>query len=216
MKKIKNISLDISSVSGYNDDKGLEECHMRKQRKAEIAHLTRCGEWLHVTGCRKNVKQHAYYPVVKELLDAREVQALKKFRHHKMTTRFQHSLNVSYYNYRLCRLLHLDAESAARAGLLHDLYHYDTARYSGTNPAIRHSSYHPMVALEGAEQLLALNERERDMIVNHMWPVTSARPKYAETYIITFVDKYCAVLEFLLPQPARLRSWLGRKLRSAA
>lgn len=194
----------------YNEYKGKpvkEDCRLTKQRKAEIANLIRRGEWLHVTGCRKNVKRHAYYPVVADLLDTDEVQALKDFTHHKMTTRFQHSLNVSYYNYRLCRLFRLDAESAARAGLLHDLYHYDTAEYSGSKPVIRHSSYHPMVALERAAQLLSLNARERDMIENHMWPVTSARPRYAETYIITLVDKYCAVLEFLLPQPARLKSW---------
>lgn len=181
---------------------------MNKQRKAEIASLVRSGEWLHVTGCRKNVKQHDYYAVVSDLLDSGEVQALKAFRHHKMTNRFQHSLNVSYYNYRICRLLRLDADSAARAGLLHDLYHYDTARYSGSKPAIRHSSYHPMVALEGAQQLMKLNARERDMIEKHMWPVTAERPKFAETYIITFVDKYCAVIEFLLPQPARFRQWI--------
>lgn len=163
-----------------------------------------------MTGCRKNVKNHDFYPVVAELLQSGEVQALKGFRHHIMTTRFQHSLNVSYYNYRLCRLFGLDAKSAARAGLLHDLYHYDTARYSRTKPAIRHSSYHPMVALERAEQLFRLNPRERDMIENHMWPVTRTRPKFAETYMITIVDKYCAVLEFLLPQGARLKKWAAK------
>ena len=183
---------------------------MTKERKAEIAHLIECGEWLHVTGSRKNIKQTDFYEVVEELLNRDEVRKLAEFTHHKMTTRWQHCLNVSYYNYKLCRLFRLDAESAARAGLLHDLYHYDTARYSRTSPAIRHSHYHPQVALEAAEKLLDMNDRERDMIGNHMWPVTFPRPKYAETYIITVVDKYCAVIEFLLPQPARF----GRYVRN--
>ena len=50
------------------------------------------------------------------------------------------------------------------------------------------------MAVESAARLIEMNPRERDMIENHMWPVTTARPKYAETYIITFVDKYCALL----------------------
>ena len=186
---------------------------MKREKKQEIERLVREGKWLKVTGSRRNVMQTDYYPIIADLLEREEVQALGNFRHHIMTTRFQHCLNVSYYNYRLCRLLRLDAVSAARAGLLHDLYHYDTARYSHSAPAIRHSHYHPMVALEAAEQLGEMNERERDMIENHMWPVTRPLPRYAESYVITVVDKYCAVIEFVLPQPARLRRWVGQKVR---
>ena len=184
---------------------------MTKARKAEITRLIEQGDWLPVAGSRKNVKEHDYYPIVADLLDLDEVQELKDFKHHIVTNRFQHSLNVSYYNYRLCRLLHLDAASAARAGLLHDLYHYDTKKYTSGRHGLRHSAYHPMVALERAESIAPINERERDMIVKHMWPVTPSRPKYAETYVLTFVDKYCAVIEFLLPQPQRLRNWVKKR-----
>ena len=184
---------------------------MNKARKAEIARLIESGDWIHVAGSRRNIKEHDYYKVVSDLLGLDEVQQLKDFRHHIVTNRFQHSLNVSYYNYRLCRLLHLDAESAARAGLLHDLYDYDTKHYNSGVHGLRHSAYHPMVALERAEAIVPINDRERDMIVKHMWPVTPARPKYAETYVLTFVDKYCAVIEFLLPQPKRLRTWVKKR-----
>lgn len=185
---------------------------MKKERKAEIERLIREGKWLHVTGSRKNVQETEYYILIADLLALEEVKALGDFRHHIMTTRFQHCLNVSYYNYRLCRLLRLDAVSAARAGLLHDLYHYDTKRYHQGNHTLGHSSYHPMKALENAQQLIEMNDRERDMIEKHMWPVTHRRPKYAETYIITLVDKYCAVIEFVLPQPARLGRWVRSKI----
>lgn len=184
---------------------------MKKHTRAEITRLIECGEWLKVTGSRKNLKQHSFYKIIEDLLSLHEVQALKEYRHHVMTTRFQHSLNVSYYNYKLCRLFRLDAKSAARAGLLHDLYFYDTKKFHRSDPAIRHTQYHPMVALVNAQQLLPMNAREKDMIVKHMWPMTSQRPKYAETYILTFVDKYCALIEFILPQPRRFWSWLRRK-----
>lgn len=166
---------------------------------------------LKAIGSRKDLKQQLYYQFVEDLLSLEEVQELRQFRHHVMTTRFQHCLNVSYYNYKLCSLLRLDARSAARAGLLHDLYFYETKAYTCSKPALKHSRYHPMAALDNARHLVTVNEREQDMICNHMWPVTLNRPRYAETYIITLVDKYCAVLELLLPQPKRLMSWLHRK-----
>ena len=170
---------------------------------------------LKATGSRKNLSESEYYALIAGLLELEEVQQLKAFRHHIMTTRFQHCLNVSYYNYKLCKALNLDAKSAARAGLLHDLYFYDTKSYTHSSPAVRHSKHHPEIALQNAEKLLTLNEREKDMIQNHMFPMTFAFPRYAETYLITLVDKYCAVMEFMLPQPKRFRNFLRRKTQQA-
>ena len=81
---------------------------------------------LHATGSKKELTARTYYVLVSDLLEHDEVQRLKQFRHHVHTTRFQHSLNVSYYSYWLCRRFHWDAVSAARAGLLHDLYFYES------------------------------------------------------------------------------------------
>lgn len=157
---------------------------------------------LQATGSRKDLRQHAIFELIADLLSHSEVQALRHYRHHIRTTRFQHSLNVAYYSYLLCRLLRLDAASAARAGLLHDLYHYDTKRFTRSKPALRHAKYHPMRALENAERLFVMNPRERDMIATHMWPVTLRFPRYAEGYVLTLVDKYCAVIEFFAGRKA--------------
>lgn len=189
---------------------------LKRHTREEILRLIENGQWLKVTGSRKNLMQQNYYQMIKDLLELHEVQMLKQYRHHIMTTRFQHSLNVSYYNYKICRLFRLDARSAARAGLLHDLYFYDTSQFSKTAQPIPHSHYHPMAALDNAKKLLPINEREQDMIAKHMWPITTQRPVYAETYILTFVDKYCAVIEFFLPQPRRFWNWLCRKTFSRA
>lgn len=149
--------------------------------------------------------EYEFYDLIADLIASQEVQGLKNYRHHIMTTRFQHCLNVSYYNYKICRFFKLDADSAAVAGLLHDLYYYDTKEYTSQKPEIKHSRNHPQRALQNAEKIIPLNDRERDMISKHMWPVTLARPRYAETYLITLVDKYCAMIEFVLPQPGRFR-----------
>lgn len=158
----------------------------------------RCRVLLHATGSKKELTRQAYYMLVADILEHADVQALKQFRHHHYTTRFQHSLNVSYYNYLLCRFFHWDAVSAARAGLLHDLYFYETADYDRSNSPDQksHSAHHPEVAMQNAAVRFALNPRERDMIEKHMWPLTHRMPHYKESYAITFVDKYAAMLEF--------------------
>lgn len=168
---------------------------------------------LKVTGSRKNIMQSEYYAIIADLLNSEEIQKLKNYQHHITTTRFQHCLNVSYYHYKICRFFKLDANSGARAGLLHDLYFYDTKNYISHKPAIKHSKYHSQTALINAEKIIKLNDRERDMIYNHMWPVTPEKPKYAETYLITFVDKYCAMIEFILPQPKNLINFFKNHCR---
>ncbi len=59
---------------------------------------------------------------------------------------------------------------------------------------------HAKLALKNANEITDINPLEKDMIENHMWPMTRPRPKYKETYIITIIDKYCAVLEFCIPK----------------
>lgn len=154
---------------------------------------------LHAIGSKKELTAIAYYGLVSDILEHTDIQYLKRFRHHIYTTRFQHSVNVSYYNYLICRFFRWDAVSAARAGLLHDLYFYETCEYDRTvSPDQKsHSAHHPEVAMHNAITRFALNPREMDMITKHMWPVTRSRPNYKESYVIVVVDKYVAVLEFL-------------------
>lgn len=136
-----------------------------------------------------------YFEFVKDLLDSDVVNEMKNFRHHYSTTRFQHCLNVSYYNYIVCRKLGLNSREAARAGLLHDLFLYDwreVDKKSGYRP---HGRQHPNVALDNAKQYFDIDDREEDMIVKHMWPLTFKLPKYAESYVIGMVDKYMATVE---------------------
>lgn len=136
-----------------------------------------------------------YYNCVSDLLDDTQVQKLNSFAHHICTTRFQHSLNVSYYNFLLCRKLHLNARSAARAGLLHDFFFYDRKTHEKIRN--RHCAEHANIALYNASVSFPITQLEGDMIVNHMWPMTAGLPHYAETFIITLVDKFCAAAEVL-------------------
>lgn len=96
-----------------------------------------------------------------------------------------------------------NAKATARAGLLHDLFYYDwrTTKFDeGT-----HAYIHPRIAVKNAEKITELSDLERDIILKHMWGATIAPPKYKEGYIVTFVDKYCAVKEAAQPMSASMR-----------
>ncbi len=151
-------------------------------------------------GSGKDLSELDYYNLVSDILENDTVQKLKNYRHHISTNRYQHCLNVSYYNYLVCRKLHLDAVSAARAGMLHDLYYYDTKTYRKGSHELSHTKNHPDVAVNNACELFALNSVEEDIIANHMWPLTKSRPKSKEGYVIVVVDKYCAALEIIAPK----------------
>ena len=140
------------------------------------------------------MKNKEFMNIVKDILSDETFQSLRIYKHHYGSNRYEHCLSVAYNSYKICKLLSLDYVSAARAGLLHDLFLYDCE-----NPETRpknHIKEHPKTALENANKLFLLNDIEKDIILKHMWPITFATPKYLESFVITFVDKYCAVKEW--------------------
>lgn len=123
------------------------------------------------------------------------VLQMKDYRQHYNTSCYEHCIYVSYYTYLLCKKLHLDYISGARASMLHDLFLYDWRKKE--NRKGFHAFTHPKSALENASKIFKLNDIEKDIILKHMWPVTLALPRYKESYIITFTDKFSAILETL-------------------
>jgi len=145
-----------------------------------------------------------YRGCVSDLVSNDKVRMMKQFKHHYHITCFQHCVNVSLYSYLICRDLGLDYISAARGGLLHDLFLYDwrtTKLHNG-----KHAFVHSRIALDNANKIFLLNEIEQDIIEKHMWPLTIKPPRYREAFIVCFVDKYCACKEILggfIRDPAR-------------
>ncbi len=134
-----------------------------------------------------------YMNCVGDLLEDENVKRLDDFSQHIGTTRLQHSLNVSYYSFLISRKLGWDYRSAARAGILHDLYLYDR-HIDRTGES--HIFRHPKEALKNAQSVTDLNPIERDAIANHMWPISKHFLHHKEAYVVSAADKYCAVLEF--------------------
>ena len=127
------------------------------------------------------------------LISHEKLKLLNNFKQHYKCTRLKHSVNVSYHSFYIAKLLKLDYISAAKAGLLHDLYFKEKA---GLKENIKMLRQHPKDALKNALEICDLNDKERDAILRHMWLVTLKPPKYREGYIVSFVDKFCASKEF--------------------
>lgn len=139
-----------------------------------------------------------YNNIVEDILTNEEFLKLKNFYHHNSSI-YEHAKIVSYISYRLCKLLNLDYVSAARGALLHDFFLYDWRNHD--EPELAKDKYHgiehPKIALENAQKHFTLNEIEKDIITKHMWPLTLIPPRYQESFIVTFTDKYVATKEFL-------------------
>ena len=135
-----------------------------------------------------------FYEIIKDLINNPTVLEMKNYKQHYDTSCYDHCVEVAYWSYRFCQKHNLDYVAAARAGMLHDLFLYDWRKRENGRKGL-HAFTHGKTAFKQASTFLNLNDKEKDMIIKHMWPVTLAIPKYKETFIITLVDKYFAVAE---------------------
>lgn len=134
-----------------------------------------------------------YLRIVRDILENDEFQKTKNITHHGMT-RFDHSVRVSYYSYKIAKLLFLDYKDVARAGLLHDFFFTDNK-----NIRIKTRMYtlynHPKFALSNASQNFYLSEKEKDIIRSHMFPINIYVPRYLESWIVDLTDNIVAICE---------------------
>ncbi|MFR8085750.1 MAG: hydrolase, partial [Leuconostoc gelidum] len=59
---------------------------------------------------------------------------------------------------------------------------------------------HPRIALKNAQKITHINSKEADIILKHMFGATIALPKYRESWIVSIVDDFAAVNEYLIPK----------------
>ncbi|MBR2744180.1 MAG: phosphohydrolase [Clostridia bacterium] len=135
-----------------------------------------------------------FYSIISDMDCNQTVQEMKNYRQHCDSSCYDHCLSVSFYCYCICKKLHLDSVSMARAAFVHDLFLYDwRVRQPGRKGL--HAFTHPKTAYEKASTIFNLNKKEKDIILKHMWPVTPIPPRYVESFILTLVDKYSALEE---------------------
>lgn len=136
-----------------------------------------------------------FYSNIADLINDERVLKLDEFTQHFTYTRLRHSLDVAFVSFLITKHFGWDSRSAARGGLLHDLFFYDWRDEEFVKTGKNHATEHPKIALANARQLTTLNKVEEDIIVKHMWLITITPPKYKEGFVVSFVDKYCAAKE---------------------
>jgi len=142
-----------------------------------------------------------YMTLIEDLIDNEELRKLDEITHHHHTTRFKHSLFVSYVSFKIAKQLNLNTRAIARAGLLHDFFLEGREEISEMK-AGSHNYVHPKLALENARKITEISDLEEDIILKHMFLTTKcAFPRYRESFIVTTIDKYCAIAE--VTQPSR-------------
>lgn len=147
-------------------------------------------------------KDLQYREIVEHILDNEEFLKIKKIEHHGIS-RYEHSVKVSYYSYKIAKALHLDYEEVARGGLLHDFFLSPEKR--SKKERLTSVFTHPAQAVETAKLNFNLTKKEEDMIRAHMFPINLTVPKYLESWIVSFVDKGVALNEFSAKCGFRLR-----------
>lgn len=138
-------------------------------------------------------KDIEYKDIVNHILSSDDFNKIKKFEHHGVT-RFDHSLKVSYYSYKIAKVLKLDVEDVARGGLLHDFFISNEER--SAKERFISTFVHPKKAVKHADEIFNISEKEQDIIRTHMFPVNFAVPRYVESWLVGFVDKAVAIGEF--------------------
>ena len=143
-----------------------------------------------------------YIKIVNKYLNNDKFQKTKDIEQHG-TTRYEHSLKVSYYSYKLAKFLRLNYEETAVGGLLHDFF----LSYNDMSGKEKLKAFftHPKDAMQTASEEFNLTKLEKDIIRNHMFPTTPAVPKYMESWIVCFIDKCVATSEFSFKFRKQLR-----------
>lgn len=146
-----------------------------------------------------------YMALVEDLLEDENLLKLDEITHHHHTTRLIHSIFVSYMSYKIGKRLKMNVRAIARAGLLHDFFHEGREEIAALKQG-SHNFVHPKLAVKNAETLTELSELEKDIILKHMFLTTrTGLPRYKESFVVTCVDKYCAINEVSTPVRMKAR-----------
>ena len=128
--------------------------------------------------------------IINPILDNKKFNETKKIVHHGIT-RYEHSVRVAYYSYKITKLLRLDYKETTTAALLHDFFTDEVAHKNG----VQRLTHHPKVAVENSLEYYNLSDKQIDIIKTHMFPVTFTPPKYLESWIVDIVDDVASIYE---------------------
>lgn len=131
-----------------------------------------------------------------ELKRSGRYNELKNYIQHGSVTVFKHCRNVAYMSCVIADGLHIrvDRRAMIKGALLHDYFLYD---WHQKGHGRLHGFFHPRRALCNAMQDYSISDKEADIILRHMFPLTIVPPNHREAWIVCMADKICASYETL-------------------
>lgn len=149
-----------------------------------------------------------YYNVIKPIIVASEFQKRKKYPHHINESVYEHVLRVSFDCYRIGKKFHMDYESLAIAGLLHDFYEKPWQYSNEKKPFLqKHAFTHAKEAVENSKKYFGadiITPKIESIMITHMFPVNKKIPRNKEAWLLTLIDKADSI-DFILHPVALIK-----------
>lgn len=134
-----------------------------------------------------------FLDIVVPILESKEFQKRKEWKHHENCSLYEHLLAVSYLSYKICKKKNWEYKDAAIGGLLHDFYFKPWQEHLGEKKPFfkQHGFVHAHEAVINSYKFFPdlMNERIENIIERHMFPLNIIPPKYKEGWVVTYADK---------------------------
>lgn len=156
--------------------------------------------------------QNAFKDIILQYLEMEKILEMQNYMQHRDLNLLEHSIHVSLVSYSVAKKLNMDHLTILKGAMLHDFFLYDW--HEKNRPEGLHGFMHPSIALKNAQDYFELSPIERDIILKHMWPLTLKPPRYKESILVCFVDKYCSFIELINPQRRLMIKRLTQSLLS--
>ena len=140
------------------------------------------------------LKIDTFNSYIDDIIKNKHFQLLKKDLHHGIT-RYEHSMRVAEWTYKICNFFKFDnTKEVTRAALLHDFYINEDLTVVGGPKALKE---HPEVALRNTKKYFETTPMQEDIIVHHMFPCNLKLPETKEAFLVSLVDKGVSTFEML-------------------
>lgn len=147
--------------------------------------------------------------VIAELEQSGRIGLMKDCMQHGDVSVYEHCVRVADTSLGIAEALgvSVDRHSLITGALLHDYFLYDWHEKDDSHKW--HGFFHPARALQNACEDYELNERQKNIILRHMFPLTPVPPLCREAWIVCLADKICATAETVKPWQLRLSRLLS-------
>ena len=146
---------------------------------------------------RSMLRAHRIAIELSALVQDADLTRCAEFMQHGDTSVLLHCVAVAFYSAWILDALHLryDLRALVRGALLHDFFLYDWHKHKRAPGEKMHAFSHPVAALENARMCVDLTDKEANIILRHMFPVTPVPPATREGLAVCLTDKVCALYE---------------------